>query len=152
MFIRGRSLMLALVLLYPHNQVRVPRNPESGSLLPRPAVFGLIFLLEWRLFFCGFPLQCLSLFGNPWSIHAWVETVKSAFNARSKIWERSYQFHGSRCNGINLGCLRDTRISWPNCKLHWPWNHFPHIWWLRAFLRALLGVSRPTAAIADFYS
>lgn len=119
---------------------------SHGRCLGFNLPFGMVSILLW------FPLQCLSLFGNPWSIHAWVETVKSAFNARSKIWERSYQFHGSRCNGINLGCLRDTRIYWPNCKLHWPWNHFPHIWCLRAALRALLGVSRSTAAIADFYS
>lgn len=36
MFTRGRSLMSALMLLCPHNQVRVPRNPESGPLLPWP--------------------------------------------------------------------------------------------------------------------
>lgn len=63
MFTRGRSLRLALMFLCPHNQVWVPRNLESGP--PMAAVSGLIFRLEWHLFFCGFPLQCLSLFGNP---------------------------------------------------------------------------------------
>lgn len=139
MFTGGRSLMLALMSSLLTTRCGFP-GTRRVALCSHPCCLGFNLLFGMASILLWFSLQCLSLFGNHWSIHAWIETVKSAFNARSKIWERSYQFHGSQSNGINLGCLRDTRISWPNCKLHWPWNNFPHIWWLRALHKALLGV------------
>lgn len=91
------------------------------------------------LFFFFPPIVSFSFF-NHRSVHAWIEMVKSASNARSKLSERSYQFHGSQANGINLYHLRDTRIFWPKCKLHWPWNNFTHIWWLRSHIKVLLKI------------
>lgn len=126
-------------LLCPRYQVWFPRNPRT--LCSHLHTFYWLNLLFWVTFILLWVFFSSSVsFSNHGSIHAWIEIVKSALNARSKISVRSYQFHGSQNNGINLYCLRDTRIFWPECQLHWPWSNFTHIWWLRSHIKVLLRI------------
>lgn len=118
------------------------QGTPTHSSLSSPCFLWLTLLFWTALNFLWFPLpppESFSFF-NHRSIHAWIEIVKSALNTRSKISAKSYQFHGSKNNSINLYFLKDTRIPWPRYKLHCPWNNFPDIWWLRSHIKVLLRI------------
>lgn len=93
------------------------QGTPTHSSLSSPRFLWLTLLFWTALNFLWFPLpppESFSFF-NHRSIHAWIEIVKSALNTRSKISAKSYQFHGSKNNSINLYFLKDTRIPWPIC-------------------------------------